>query len=155
MANEQYVTKAKLEFELGEKATILFGSLSDDDIELIIEEQSRLIDDFLQDVKDVPFADIATGTAATLPYAVRELCLTFCKYKFWNRRAVKDIPESLKDEYKNAVKLIEKIQNGKVTIGPAEDFSTEEDEIETNGNVGAVEDKIRWSSRPRKLNVDM
>jgi len=155
MANVLYCSKEKLDFELGDKSTQLFDGMSVSEVEDIIEEQSRVIDNYLSEVLTVPFVDIAAADKDTLPYVVRELCLSLCKYKFWSRKSVKDIPETIKKEYEGVIKLIERIQGGKIKIGTAEDHSDEEDDIEALGRTGAIKDKIRWSSKSKKFREEM
>ena len=146
-----YTTVEKLRFELGTNSDRLLEGLSETDIKSIINRQSRVLDDLLQSVKTVPF-DSVEETNSNLPHIVSELCLSFCKYKIWNRKAFKDIPENIQKEYEAAYKIIEKIQNGKITIGPAEDFSEEETEIDEQGG---IKDKFRWEAKTKYFTEDV
>ena len=148
MANE-YSSKAQLLIELGNHATNLLANLTDEQILAIIEKQSRILDDMLQSVKTVPFA------ADAIPDIVEELCLVLVTYKLWKRYSFKDVPENIRKDYELAFKTIEKIQNGKITIGCAEDFSDEEDEIEADGLTGGATDKLRWQAKPKTFTSDL
>ena len=136
----KYTTIKKITFELGVNSEALLDDVSDDKLSEIIEQQSRVIDDFLQNTKNIPWDDVEAPDS-NLPLIIQELCITFVKYKIYMRASFKDVPDFIQKEYNNAINLIEKIQSGKITIGPKETY--------TQPDSGGAVDQLRWQSQPK------
>ena len=48
---------------------------------------------------------------------VRDLARVIARYRLYERRPESDMPETVSDTYKNAVKTLEQIRNGRITMG--------------------------------------
>lgn len=73
-----------------------------------IEDADSEIDSFLDGNYDVPVNPI--------PKRINKISRTIAKYNLYNRRTL-DLPEILLDQYKLAIKTLQGIQEGTITIG--------------------------------------
>ncbi len=48
---------------------------------------------------------------------MRDLARVIARYRLYERRPESDMPETVSDTYKNAVKTLEQIRNGRITLG--------------------------------------
>lgn len=134
-----YTTYAIVQRDLGQHSAQLLSDLDESAVEEIITEQSKIIDDMIRDVATVPFE------AESVPNIIKEICTVMVKYRIWTRKAATDIPDYLRDEYKQAFNLIDKIQKGKIPLEAEGDHSDEEDDLPEGG----VSDDFRWISDAR------
>lgn len=119
MANN-YTNKTEVELELGVHAATLLSDISDEVLSAMIEKQSRIIDQIIDEQVEVPFDDI-DDDESNLPDIIAEICTGFVKYKIWNRMAAKDIPEHIQKDYEAKMKLLEDIRKGLIHIGALTD----------------------------------
>lgn len=106
------------------------GSMNEAIITQYISDASELIDDYLRGRYELPFA--------TVPGLLLRICRSITLYNLYSRRIRLNPPEAVTDGNKNAMRLLDKIQNGTIVLGLA-------DAPPDTPNSGA----IRYS-RPRK-----
>lgn len=133
-----YTKKTRIELEIGVNSALL-NDVLDDDLDQIIEDQSRLIDSYVQTVVATELDDI-DDTGSNLPTILIEICTCLVKYKLWTRKSFKDIPEHVQKEYSAQLKLLEKIQNGKISVGDLTDDDA---------------DVLEWESDSKYFTVDL
>lgn len=76
----------------------------------------ELVDGYLRGRYELPLAEV--------PTLLRDLARTIARFKLYERRPESDMPETVMETYKAAVKTLEQIRNGRITLGVA---ATEKD----------------------------
>jgi phage gp36-like protein len=89
-------------------------------IDEAIAQADSEIDAYLGTRYDVPFA--------TVPDVVKKISVDLAIYNLYSRR-VEEIPATRADRYKNSIKLLEGIRDGKISIGEATEPPGNTDEI--------------------------
>lgn len=74
-----------------------------------LRSAQELIDGYLRGRYTLPLAET--------PTIVRDLARVIARYRLYERRPEGDLPEPVTDTYKNAVKTLEQIRNGRITLG--------------------------------------
>jgi len=87
----------------------LSGQINTDVIDETILYADTLIDGYLRSGYTLPLQ--------TLPEIVKVIAIDLSIYRLYSRRFHTDMPESIKDKYKNSIKLLEQIQKGIVSLG--------------------------------------
>lgn len=85
------------------------GSVDESVVERAVSDADSEIDAYCGRRYSVPFA--------TVPAIIRKLSVDIAIYHLYGRRAAGDIPEARKARYTNAVRLLEHISKGIVTLG--------------------------------------
>lgn len=81
-----------------------------------LRSAAELIDGYLRGRYTLPLAET--------PTVVRDLARVIARYRLYERRPESDTPETVTDTYKNAVKTLEQIRNGRITLGIRQTAST-------------------------------
>ena len=71
----------------------------------------ELVDGYLRGRYELPLAEA--------PTLLRDLARTIARFKLYERRPESDLPETVMETYKDAVKTLEQIRNGRITLGMA------------------------------------
>lgn len=87
----------------------LSGQINTDVVDETILYADTLIDGYLRGRYTLPLQ--------TLPEIVKVIAIDLAIYRLYSRRFHTDMPESIKDKYKNSIKLLEQIQKGIVSLG--------------------------------------
>lgn len=142
-----YTTVEDVKQMLGVNSDNLLAEIDDKALTHIIEEQSRIIDDMISVVENVPYDDIFSPDTNPVPKIVKSLTETFVQNYLWSRSAFKDIPDYVQKKYDNAIKLIEKIQKGTISIGTPSTI--------TQPDTGGANESFRWTSKPKVFTTDL
>lgn len=71
----------------------------------------ELVDGYLRGRYELPLAEV--------PTLLRDLARTIARFKLYERRPESDMPETVMETYKAAVKTLEQIRGGRITLGVA------------------------------------
>lgn len=71
----------------------------------------ELVDGYLRGRYELPLAEI--------PTLLRDVVRTIARFKLYERRPESDMPETVMETYKAAVKTLEQIRSGRITLGVA------------------------------------
>lgn len=85
------------------------GTVDNSIVDAAIAEADATINGFLQERYPVPLLPV--------PELIKSISVDLAVFKLYTRRFEMETPEGIRDRYKNAIKLLEMIQNGKVVIG--------------------------------------
>lgn len=77
-----------------------------------ITDADEIIDGFVRGRYGVPLSPV--------PGLIKKLSVDIAVYHLWMRRRRAEMPEGIEKSYQNAVKLLEKIQQGKVLLSASE-----------------------------------
>jgi len=75
----------------------------------VVDSCEELVDGYLRGRHDLPFENV--------PSIVRSLALDLVRHALYLRRPEGAVPETIKSSYANAIKLLETIRDGRITIG--------------------------------------
>jgi phage gp36-like protein len=78
-------------------------------VDKAIADAGELIDGYLRDRYTLPLSPV--------PGLIGTLAADIAVYRLYARRAVITAPDAVAERYKNAIKLLERIQEGKITLG--------------------------------------
>lgn len=74
-----------------------------------IRAASELVDGYLRGRYNLPFEPV--------PTVLRDAAITLVRYGLYSRRPETDLPDAVKDDRRNTIKLLESIRDGVVTLG--------------------------------------
>ncbi len=103
-----YGTLDNLKDSFGSKKDILLQDITDTQLTMLLEDQSSYIDSFLQIRYELPLS----GSNAM----INRLCIILSKAECYRLFASNDIPEAVKEQEKQALKDLVKIQKGEILI---------------------------------------
>jgi len=89
------------------------GSINEDIILSVIDEATEEINLYLRERYSLPLEET--------PKIIRQLCNTIAIYYLYLRRH--DVPEKHEKAYKNAIKVLDKLSTGKVTLNKSQSDS--------------------------------
>ena len=81
-------------------------------IDEALESASELIDGYLRGRYSLPLAET--------PTVLRDLARVIARYRLYERRPEADLPEPVAETYGAAVRTLEQIRNGRITLGVLE-----------------------------------
>jgi phage gp36-like protein len=103
-----YGTIENLKDSFGSKKDLLLQDITDEQLTMMLEDQSSYIDSFLQVRYQLPLP----GSNAI----INRLCIILSKAECYRLFASNDIPEAVKEQEKQALKDLVKIQKGQILI---------------------------------------
>jgi len=136
-----YLTRAAIEAAI--PATTLAWLTNDDPaatapdeavLATAIANVEELVDGYLRGRYELPFIAV--------PSMVRGLAVNLLRHELYVRRPEGDVPEPVKVAYANAIKVLEQIRDGRVTLGVA------------SGKAAPAPLEIRVKSRPQRFGGD-
>jgi len=80
-------------------------------IDMAVDAASQLVDGYLRARHVLPLNPV--------PTVIRDLTLTLVCYRLYARRMASGVPETVKDQRDHAIKTLEHIQSGRITLGDA------------------------------------
>lgn len=114
----RYLTPEELLSSLPEQSVI---QLTNDDpcgtepdmdrVQEALLASGELVDGYLRGRYELPLAEA--------PTLLRDVVRTIARFKLYERRPESDMPETIMETYKAAVKTLEQIRNGRITLGVA------------------------------------
>lgn len=87
----------------------LSGQINTDVVNETLSYADTLVDGYLRGRYTLPLQSI--------PEIIRVIAVDLAIYRLYSRRFHTDMPDSINDKYKNAIKLLEQIQKGIVSLG--------------------------------------
>ena len=81
-------------------------------IDEALASASELIDGYLRGRYALPLAQT--------PTVLRDLARVIARYRLYERRPEADLPEAVAETYKAAIRTLEQIRNGRITLGVRE-----------------------------------
>lgn len=78
-------------------------------IEDCIRSAEELVDGYMRGRYTLPFEPV--------PTVLRDAAISLARYALYSRRPESNLPDAVKDDRKNTVKLLESIRDGVVTLG--------------------------------------
>jgi phage gp36-like protein len=122
-----YLTVEFLKSKLSNAA--LKAAFTDDEYKAIITDESDIIDEYLQTcVDNLPF------TGDDIPKIIKRICLNLCLYQVYYQKAFQQLPEAIREDKKEAYKLMDKIKSGDIAIQT--DYDLDESDAEMQYQVG-------------------
>lgn len=109
-------------------------------IEDCIRSAEELLDGYLRGRYSLPFDPV--------PTLLRDAAVSLARYALYGRRPETDLPDAVKDDRRNTVKLLESIRDGVVTLGmPSGQAAPEPGEIRVRSRKQAFGDRL-WEGYP-------
>lgn len=99
-------------------------TIDQDNVDGAISNASELIDGFLRGRYNLPLP-----TASKI---VEKIAVDLSIYELYRRRISIKMPDQVADSYKNAMKLLEKIQNGGISLGYESNDAVSPSKIQIN-----------------------
>jgi len=84
-------------------------TINTDNVDRAIADAGELMDGYLRERYSLPLSPV--------PGLIGTLACDIAVYRLYARRSRLDPPEGVAERYRNALKLLEKIQDGKITLG--------------------------------------
>ncbi|TBV10255.1 gp436 family protein [Stutzerimonas kirkiae] len=103
-------------------------------VEDCIRSAEELIDGYLRGRYSLPFDPV--------PTVLRDAAISLVRYALYGRRPETDLPEAVKDDRKNTIRVLESIRDGVVTLGMP------------SGQAAPEPGEIRVRSRKRRFGGD-
>ena len=122
-----YCTSDDIEIQIGKNSLVQLTN--DDNIQqtvdsVVVEEaliySSTLIDGYLRGKYNLPL-----NTQFPL---LRVIAIDICIYRLYSRRIYTDMPETISENYKNAIRTLEQLKKGVITLETSENT-----EVKTSG----------------------
>jgi len=98
----------------------------------VVDHCEELVDGYLRNRIDLPFAEV--------PSILRGIALDIVRHALYLRRPEGAVPDTVKASYANAIKLLETIRDGRITIGD-----------QTTGKPAPEPGKIRVRARKQRF----
>jgi phage gp36-like protein len=113
-----YSSKEQVLAKCGQFANLITADMSDTAIEAFITEADNMIDGYLVGAVTLPFT--------TVPKLITTISVNIAVRNLWAQNQAKSVPEHVKADYDNAIKLLELIAKGTLKLSSqdpaAEDF---------------------------------
>ena len=103
--------------ELSNDASVYDAPINFDVIENIVSMTEDKVDAYLSSRYDVPLQNTHR--------LVSDIVVVMVRHALYSRRPERDLPEIVKESYKNAIKELEAIRDGKILLGINTDASGE------------------------------
>ena len=100
------------------------GAVNEDRVTAAIGDADELIDGYLRGRYTLPLDPI--------PALITKLSIDLAVFNLYSRKLELVMPEAMSDRYKNAVKVLEHIQSGKISLGTEAGNTPEPGEYKTN-----------------------
>jgi phage gp36-like protein len=89
--------------------TIPPAAINEANVDKAIARADELVDGYLRGRYTLPLSSVSG--------LIRDLAVDIAVYNLFKRRKKNKMPEAVSDDYKNALKILENIQKGSITIG--------------------------------------
>jgi phage gp36-like protein len=100
------------------------GTINQTRIDEAIEYADEIINGYLRGRYTLPLSPV--------PGLITKLSVDLAIFHLYSRRLELEMPESMMQRYKNAIKLLEQIQRGLITLGVDSDVTPEPGEYKTS-----------------------
>jgi phage gp36-like protein len=100
------------------------GAVNEARVSSAICDADVLIDGYLRGRYTLPLDPV--------PALIKKLSIDIAVFNIYSRKLELEMPDAMSDRYKNAVKVLEAIQSGKISLGTTEGSTPEPGEYKTN-----------------------
>lgn len=100
------------------------GSVITENVDEAIANADNLIDGYLRGRYNVPFTEV--------PNLLEKLSTDISVYNLYSRRPESEMPETVRDRYKDTLRFLEQIQKGLISLGTDTEISPEPAKFKTN-----------------------
>jgi phage gp36-like protein len=100
------------------------GAVNEARVSSAIGDADVLIDGYLRGRYPLPLDPV--------PALIKKLSIDIAVFNIYSRKLELEMPDAMSDRYKNAVKVLEHIQSGKISLGTSEGNTPEPGEYQTN-----------------------
>ena len=133
-----YCTKSDILDQLDESILIQLtddegtGEVNDNRVDKAISAADAKVDAYCQKLYAIPLSPV--------PDSIRDISVDIAIYKLYSRRD-DTMPETRRDNYKNAIRFLEKVSEGKVELGASSLEAAGEGEY-SGGSMVSARDKV-------------
>lgn len=103
-----YTTTEAITLQLGQFSTLLLANLSEDNLTSILTETDNTVDGYIASAVTLPFVAV--------PKLITKIATDISVRTIWAQKQSKDIPAHVKDDYDNALKLLNQIAKGTLKL---------------------------------------
>jgi len=111
-----YTTVDTVKAKLGTFKTLILGNLEDTDLEDFIADADNTIDGYIAAAVTLPFASV--------PPLISTISTHITVRNLWAIRQAKDLPDHVKTDYENSLKLLNQISRGSIKLSAADPESS-------------------------------
>lgn len=101
-----------------------YDAVDTDKVDAAIGDAGDLIDGYLRSRYELPLSPV--------PALLGKLAVDMAVYNLYSRRPEQEMPETVKDRYRDALKLLAAIQEGKISLGTEAGSTPEPGQYKTN-----------------------
>jgi len=108
-----YCTIEDVKKALRQKAAVFEQKMSNEDLQEIVTNNEKVIDDYIGAAVTLPFEET--------PHIIKRICITLTKFDIYDQFASSQIPKNVQDQYDHSIKTLEKIAAKKIVLGTQKD----------------------------------
>lgn len=104
-----YTTLEKVKANLGQFAELITAGMEDSEVSAFITEADDIIDGYIAAAVNLPFSET--------PKLISSISTDIAVRNLWAQKQAKSLPEHIKLDYENALKLLTNIAKGTIKLG--------------------------------------
>ena len=104
-----YTTLDKVKANLGQFAELITAGMDDSEVSAFITEADDIIDGYIAAAVNLPFSET--------PKLISSISTDIAVRNLWSQKQAKSLPEHIKLDYENALKLLTNIAKGTIKLG--------------------------------------
>lgn len=104
-----YTTLEKVKANLGQFAELITAGMEDSEVSAFITEADDIIDGYIAAAVNLPFS--------VIPKLISSISTDIAVRNLWAQKQAKSLPEHIKLDYENALKLLTNIAKGTIKLG--------------------------------------
>lgn len=104
-----YTTLDKVKANLGQFAELITAGMDDSEVSAFIAEADDIIDGYIAAAVNLPFSET--------PKLISSISTDIAVRNLWAQKQAKSLPEHIKLDYENALKLLTNIAKGTIKLG--------------------------------------
>ena len=104
-----YTTLDKVKANLGQFAELITAGMDDSEVSAFITEADDIIDGYIAAAVNLPFSET--------PKLISSISTDIAVRNLWAQKQAKSLPEHIKMDYENALKLLTNIAKGTIKLG--------------------------------------
>ena len=104
-----YTTLDKVKANLGQFAELITAGMDDSEVSAFITEADDIIDGYIAAAVNLPFSET--------PKLISSISTDIAVRNLWAQKQAKSLPEHIKLDYENALKLLTNIAKGTIKLG--------------------------------------
>jgi phage gp36-like protein len=120
-----YTTKELVEAKLGQYVELITAGMEEGDVEAFITEADNTIDGYLAAAVSLPFT--------TTPKLISSISTDISVRNLWAQKQAKSLPEHVKLDYDNAIKLLQSVAKGTIKLEAKDPGSADFHDLKYSG----------------------